>query len=47
MKQPFVITHTIYEVEILALIDSWVTNTPSFKMLSAAKITNAKYKLIT
>jgi len=31
MKQQFVITHTTHQTEILTLLDSWVTNTPSAK----------------
>jgi hypothetical protein len=34
MEQQFVITHTICQTEIPGLLDSWVTNTPSVKMLS-------------
>ena len=33
MKQQFVVTHTIRQTEIPALLDSWVANTPSFKIL--------------
>jgi hypothetical protein len=33
MKRPFVVTHTIRPIEIPALLDSWVTDTPSVKML--------------
>jgi hypothetical protein len=33
MKQQFVITHTICQTEILALLDSSVTNAPSIKIL--------------
>jgi hypothetical protein len=32
MKQQFVVTHTIRQTEIPALLDRWVTNTPSVKM---------------
>jgi len=32
MKQRFVVTHTIRQTEILALVDSCVTNTPSVKI---------------
>jgi hypothetical protein len=32
MKQQFVITHTNHHTETAALLDSWVTNTPSIKM---------------
>jgi hypothetical protein len=31
MKRQFVITHKILQAEIPALLDSWVTNTPSVK----------------
>ena len=33
MKQQFVLTHTIRQNEIPALVDSWVTNTPSANVL--------------
>ena len=32
MKQQFVVTHTVRQTEILALLDSRVTNTPSDKI---------------
>jgi hypothetical protein len=38
MKEQFVVTHTIRQTEIPALLDSWVTNTPSIKMLCPQKI---------
>jgi hypothetical protein len=34
MKQQFIVTHTVRQNEILALVDSWVTDAPSIKMLS-------------
>jgi len=37
MKWQFVVTHTILQTEISALLDSWVTNTPSVKMLCPQK----------
>jgi hypothetical protein len=37
MKQQFVVTHTIHQTEIPALLDSWVKNTSSVKMLCAQK----------
>jgi hypothetical protein len=37
MKQQFVVAHRIHEKEIPTLIDSWVTNTPSVKMLYPQK----------
>jgi hypothetical protein len=37
MKQQFVVTHTIRQTEIPALLDSWVTNAPSVKMLQPQK----------
>ena len=36
MKRQFVVTHTILQTEISALLDSWVTNTP-VKMLCPQK----------
>lgn len=33
MEQQFVITHTVCQTEICTLLDSWVINTPSKKML--------------
>ena len=32
-----VVTHTIHQTEIPTLLDSWVTNTPSVKMLCPQK----------
>jgi hypothetical protein len=40
MKQQFVATHTIRQTEIFALLDSWVRNTPSVKMLCPQKKKN-------
>jgi hypothetical protein len=37
MKQQFVVTHTIRQNEIPALLDSAVMNTPSVKMLCPKK----------
>jgi hypothetical protein len=37
MKQHFVITHTTHQSELHALLDSWVTNTPSVKLLYRGK----------
>jgi len=34
MEQQFVLAHTIHQTEIPALVDSWVTNTPSANVLS-------------
>jgi len=33
MKGQFVVTHTIRQTGIPALLDSWVTNTPPVKIL--------------
>jgi len=38
MKRQIVLTHTVHQSVILALPDSWVTNTPSVKMLQPLKI---------
>jgi hypothetical protein len=38
MKKQFVKTHTICQTEIPGLLDSWLTNTPSVKMLSTRKL---------
>ena len=38
MGKQFVVTHAICPTEIPALLDSWVTNTPSVKMLCPQKI---------
>jgi len=38
MKQQFVIAHAIRQTEISTLLDSWVTNTPSVKILYPQKI---------
>jgi hypothetical protein len=38
MKQQAVITYTIRQTEIPALLHNWVTNTPSVKTLCARKI---------
>jgi len=37
MKQQFVVTHTVRQNEILALVDSWVTDALSIKLLSPRK----------
>jgi hypothetical protein len=37
MRQQFVVTHTILQIEIPALLDSWGINTPSVKMLCPQK----------
>jgi len=37
MEQKFVVTHTIRQTEIHALIDSWVTDASFVKMLCAQK----------
>ena len=37
MKQQFVVTHTIRQTEIPALVDSCLTNTSSVTMLSKKK----------
>jgi hypothetical protein len=38
MKWQFVLTHTIPQTEIPTLLDIWVRNTPSLKVLYAQKI---------
>jgi hypothetical protein len=38
MKRQFVVTHTIRQTEIPALLDIWLTNTPSVKILCLHKI---------
>jgi len=45
MKQQFVITHTVHQTEILALLDSWVTNTPSVKMVCTQKLLSLIFSL--
>jgi len=37
MKQQFFVTHTFHQTEIFALLDSWVTNTSSVKMMCTRK----------
>ena len=37
MKWQFNVTHTIRQTQIPALLNSWVTNTPSVKMLCPQK----------
>jgi hypothetical protein len=37
MRRQFVVTHTIRQTQILALLDSWVTDAPSVKMLCPQK----------
>ena len=37
MKQQFVITHIIHQTWIPTLLDSWITNRPSVKMLCSPK----------
>jgi hypothetical protein len=41
MKQQVVVTHKFRQTEIPAVLDSWVTNTPSVKILCPRKITSA------
>jgi hypothetical protein len=38
MKRQFVVIRTILQNELSALLDSWITNTPSTKMLRPQKI---------
>jgi hypothetical protein len=38
MKRQFVVTHTIRLTATAALLDSWVTSTPSVKILCPQKI---------
>ena len=38
MKWQFAVTRTIHQTEIHTLLDSWVTNAPSVKMLGPPKI---------
>jgi hypothetical protein len=37
MERQYVVTHTVRQTEFPALLDSWVTNTPSVKTLSPEK----------
>jgi hypothetical protein len=37
MKHQFVLTRTMHQTEIATLVDSWVTNTTSVKMLCPQK----------
>ena len=37
MKRQFFVSHTIRQTEISALLDRWVTNTPSVKMVYPQK----------
>jgi len=38
MKQQSVVTRTICQTEIITLLDSWVTNAPSIKILCHQKM---------
>jgi hypothetical protein len=38
MERQFVVTQTIRQTEIPALLDSWVTNTPSVRTLYQQKV---------
>jgi len=38
MEQQLVVSHTIRQTEIPALLDSWVTNAPSVKMFCPQQI---------
>lgn len=38
LKQHFVVTQTVCQAEIPALLDSWVMNAPSVKMLCPEQI---------
>lgn len=33
MEEQFIVTHTIRQIQILALLDSWVTDTPPVNTL--------------
>lgn len=46
MKQEFVVvTHAIRQTGIPALLDSWVTNIPSFKMLCTQRLLSLIFSL--
>jgi hypothetical protein len=37
MKWQFIVMHTVRQIQISALLDSWITNTPSVEMLCPQK----------
>jgi hypothetical protein len=47
IKQKFVVAHTISQTEIRAVLDSWVRNTPSVKMLCPQKKIICPYIFVT
>lgn len=45
MKQQFGITHTIHQIKIPTLLDSWIRNMPSVNMLYPQKKKKKNAKL--
>ena len=45
MKQKCVVTHTICQIEIRALLDSWVTKTPFVKEIASPNIFLKKHNM--
>ena len=46
MKKQFVVTHTIPQTEISALLDCWITKTHSVKMQCVHKTTAGPYSFL-
>jgi len=46
VKQECVITHTVCQIEICALLDSWVTNTPFVKEIASPYIFLKKHNML-
>jgi len=45
MKQQCVVTHSVFQIEIRALLDSWVTNTPFVKEIASSYIFLKKHNM--
>jgi len=46
VKQQYVLTYTVYQIEIPALLDSWVTNTPFVKEIASPYIFLKKHNML-
>jgi hypothetical protein len=46
MKQQCVVTHADYQIQIPALLDSWVTNTPFVKEIASPYIFLKKHNML-
>jgi hypothetical protein len=46
VKQQYVVTQTVYQTEIPAFLDSWVTNTPFVKEIASPYIFLKKHNIL-